>query len=330
MQFGIYAPIPMATVGSAETVRAVSESNHPLPDGRRDAQFDFCEDILLTADKVGFELVLFAERHLGHDLSAWVLASALGSRFHHLRSLVAVHPGMWDPVMIAKLAASLDRICLGRMAINIVNGWFDREFEMFGGKVLRGEDRYQRSTEFIQILHGLWTNETFSYEGRFYKLDQGQLLLKPATPRPPDLFSVSTSDQGKDFVANNCEWWFVELPKSDQPDEALREIEAAIADMRVRAARVGRNVRFALNPFLALGSNDANAYDEALKSIYRFDPDRAEIRMVPATRAGCIGAPTKVRGQVARFADMGIELLLLKVIPTVQNLELISREIIKR
>lgn len=328
MKFGLYAPIPMATVGSAEIVRAISESIHPLPVGRRDAQFDLSEDLLLMADAVGFELVLFAERHLGHDLSAWILASALGSRFKRMRSLVAVHPGMWDPVMVAKLAASLDRICLGRMAINIVNGWFDREFEMFGGKVLRGDDRYQRSTEFIEILHGLWTNETFSYEGRFYNLDHGQLLLKPATARPPEIFSVSTSDQGKDFVAHNCDWWFVELPRSDQPDEALREIEASIADMRARSARIGRTMRFALNPFLALGSSDANAYDTALKSIFQFDPDRAEVRMVPATRAGCIGTPEKVRNQVARFAAMGIEMLLLKIIPTASNLERISVEII--
>ena len=327
MKFGIYAPIPMATIGSAEIVKAVAESTHPLPDGQRDAQFDLCEDILLTADAVGFDLVLFAERHLGHDLSAWVLASALGSRFKRIRSLVAVHPGMWDPVMIAKIAASLDRVCLGRMAINIVNGWFDREFEMFGGTVLQGDDRYRRSTEFIEIIRGLWTNDTFSFEGRFYKVDQGQLLLRPATSRPPELFSVSTSDQGKDFVAQNCDWWFVELPKSDKPDAALREIEASIADMRTRAARSGRKVRFALNPFLALGSSDEDAYDTALKRIYQFDPDRAEIRMIPATRAGCIGTPQKVREQVARFSDMGIELLLLKVIPSVSNLERISLEI---
>ena len=329
MKFGIYAPIPMATVGSGEIVRAVAESKHPLPIGQRDVQFDFCEDILLTADAVGFELVLFAERHLGHDLSAWVLASALGSRFKHLRSLVAVHPGMWDPVMIAKIAASLDRVCLGRMAINIVNGWFDREFEMFGGKVLQGDDRYRRSTEFIEIIRGLWMNDTFSFEGRFYKLDQGQLLLRPATAHPPELFSVSTSDQGKDFVAQNCDWWFVELPKSDTPDACLREIEDSVADMRLRAARSGRNVRFALNPFLALGASDEDAYETALESIYEFDPDRAEIRMIPATRAGCIGTAEKVRKQVARFSDMGIELLLLKVIPTVPNLQRISTEIIK-
>ena len=127
-----------------------------------------------------------------------------------------------------------------------------------------------------------------------------------------------------------CDWWFVELPKSDDPAEALREIERHIADMRGRAEKSGRKLRFALNPFLALGASDKDAYDATLKEIYRFDPERAEIRMAPATRAGCIGTPAKVRAQVGRFADMGIELLLLKVIPTVENLRRISAEVIAR
>ena len=145
--------------------------------------------------------MLFAERHLGYDLSAWLLASAVGSRFNRMRSLVAVHPGLWDPVMVGKLAVSLDRMCKGRMALNIVNGWFDEEFRMFGGTVLQGEERYRRTVEFIDILRGLWANETFSYDGQFYKVDKGQLLLKPATPTLPEIYSVSRSDRGRDFIA---------------------------------------------------------------------------------------------------------------------------------
>src|SRR5687768_3115405 len=116
MQFGLYAPIPMVAVGSAEIAQAAAEALQPLPSGRRDAQFEHGLDLLLEADRLGFSLTLFAERHLGHDLSAWVLASAIASRFNHIRALVAVHPGLWDPVMTAKLAVSLDRVCKGRMA----------------------------------------------------------------------------------------------------------------------------------------------------------------------------------------------------------------------
>jgi FMNH2-dependent dimethyl sulfone monooxygenase len=333
MQFGLYAPIPMATVGSPEVAQAVTEALSPLPDGRLDAQFDLGVDLLVAADGVGFDLVLFAERHLGNDLAAWVLASAIGSRLNRIRALVAVHPGLWDPVMVAKLAVSLDRICRGRMALNIVNGWFDEEFRMFGGTVLQGEERYRRTVEFIDILRGLWTHETFSYAGGHYKLENGQLLLKPASPTPPDIYSVSRSDRGRDFIAQHCDWWFIDYPKTAQTtDDVMRGIEAAVADMSERAKRVGRTVRYALNPFVALGDSQEEAFRTTIDRIFEFDPDpdtrKIEQRMLPATKAGCIGTPESVLRQMRRLENVGVELVLCKIIPTIENVQRIGEEII--
>ncbi len=334
LQFGLYAPIPMAAVGSPEIARAVSESLHPLPEGARDAQFDLGIELLLAADQVGFDLTLFAERHLGHDISGWVNAAAIASRFEHMRALVAVHPGLWDPVMIAKMAASLDRICKGHMAINVVNGWFDQEFEMFGGKVLQGEERYQRTIEFIDIMQGLWRNETFTLHGQHYNVDKAQLLLKPRSPQGPEIFSVSTSDRGRDFIANHCDWWFVEFPKeAASTEEVLHSLETSIADMTARASAAGRKIRYALNPFLALGESAEAAFDATIKEIFAYDPDpdtrKIERRMIPATRAGCIGRPEDVRKQCQRFEDMGFELLLLKLLPNVENIRRIGAEVIQ-
>jgi len=333
MQFGIYAPIPMATVGSPAAAQAVTEALRPLPDGRLDAQFDHSVELLCAADEIGFDLVLFAERHLGYDLSAWLLASAVGSRFNRMRSLVAVHPGLWDPVMVGKLAVSLDRMCRGRMALNIVNGWFDEEFRMFGGTVLQGEARYRRTIEFIDILRGLWANDTFSFEGQFYKVDKGQLLLKPATPTLPEIYSVSRSDRGRAFIAEHCDWWFVDFPKTTESiDETVRGIEANIADMDRRTRAIGRKVRYAFNPFVALGRSQQEAFDATVRQITAFDPDgdtrKIESRMLPNTKAGLIGPPDAVLRQLRRFESLGIELVLCKMIPSVENIRHIAGEII--
>jgi FMNH2-dependent dimethyl sulfone monooxygenase len=333
MQFGIYAPIPMATVGSPEAAQAVTEALAPLPPGRLDAQFDLSLELLQVADEVGFDLILFAERHLGHDLSAWLLASAVGSRLNCARSLVAVHPGLWDPVMVGKLAASLDRMCRGRMAINIVNGWFDEEFRMFGGTVLQGEERYRRTIEFIDILRGLWANDTFSYSGQFYKVDKGQLLLKPATPTAPEIYSVSRSDRGRDFIAQQCDWWFVDMPKDTATiDDTVRGIEANIADMDRRTRRTGRKVRYALNPFIALGRDQQEALDDTVKQIFAHekepDPRKIESRMIPATKAGTIGSPDMVLRQLRRYESLGVELVLCKMISSVDNVRRIADEIV--
>ena len=334
LEFGLYCPIPMVSVGSPETAQAVAESLQPLPSDRRDAQYDLSLDLLLTADRVGFDLTLFAERHLGHDIHAWIMASAIAARFERMRALVAVHPGLWDPVMTAKMAVSLDRIVKGRMAINIVNGWFDEEFEMFGGQVLQGEDRYQRTIEFIDILRGLWRNETYTKQGKFYNVNNARLLLKPRTPEGPEIFSVSTSDRGRDFIADHCDWWFVEFPKDAQtPDEILRDLEISIADMDKRTARAGRKVRYALNPFVALGASTQDAVDSTLKLMFKYDPDqdsrKLERRMIPNTRAGCMGTPDDVRKQIKRFNEIGIEFILMKLLPNTENIKELGEKIIQ-
>jgi FMNH2-dependent dimethyl sulfone monooxygenase len=332
VRFGLYAPIPMATVGSPEVVQAIAESANPSPAGRRDAQYDLGNDLLRAADRAGYDLCLFAERHLGQDLSAWLLAAAIGARFERMCSLVAVHPGLWDPVMTAKLAVSIDRMCGGRMALNIVNGWFDEEFRMFGGTVLEGEPRYRRAEEFIAIMRGLWANETFTFHGDHYNVVEGRLLLKPASPTAPEIYSVSAGDRGRDFIADHCDWWFVNYPKDAQnADEVMRGLEVAIGDMKRRAARAGREIRYAINPFMALGDTAEEALDTTVKRIFETepnaDPRKIEMRMLPMTKAGLMGRPADIIAQLERFEDIGIELILCKMIPTVANIERIARDV---
>ena len=73
--------------------------------------------------------------------------------------MVAVHPGMITPQVVAKMGASLDRISGGRFSIKIVNGWWQEEFDLFSNGTWIGDaERYPRMGEFIQVLKGLWTD----------------------------------------------------------------------------------------------------------------------------------------------------------------------------
>ena len=323
----------MVTIGSPEVAQAAQEALQPLPAGRRDAQYDHGEKMILAAEKAGFELCLFAERHLGNDLSAWIMASAIAAQFETMRALVAVHPGLWDPALVARMTVSLDRISRGRVALNVVNGSRDDEFRMFGGTVLEGEQRYKRAEEFIAVLRGLWSNETFSYIGDHYRIEAGQLLLKPASPTPPEIYSVSKGDRGRDFIAECCDWWFVDQPKDAASiDDYLRGTEASIADMERRCARTGRKMRYGLTPFLALGDSKEAALDDAVTSIFKYDPgaDRRMIekRMVPATRAGCVGPADEVLAQLRRFEEIGAELVLCRLVSSTENMRRIGEQII--
>ncbi|MFM1814203.1 MAG: hypothetical protein RLZ98_898 [Pseudomonadota bacterium] len=335
MLFGLYAPVPHVTIGSPEILRSVANGANPLPDGETDLQFQISKNVLCAADKAGFDIILFAERHLGTDMECWILAGAISSWTERIRSMVAVHPGLWHPQLVAKMATSLDRLTKGRMAINLVTGWNVEEHTMYGGDVLlENNDRYVRAEEFIDVIRGLWSETPFTYDGKFYKLKDAQLLLKPATKTPPEIFTASRAERGLEMVSKIGDWWFLEFDKSAEDTKAFEEsVKRSIGDMRERAAKRGRTVRFAMNPFVGFGPSREAAVAEAEKLLAPAEGDadirKMQSRMAPAMKAGLLGRPDDVRDQLHKYHDLGIDLFLLKFPPYPDNVEQIREEIIE-
>lgn len=335
MQFGLYAPVPHVTVGSPEIEASVAGAQKPLPAGMTDPAWNLSRDLLVEADKSGFDIILFAERHLGADMEAWILGSAIASLTTRIRSMIAVHPGLWHPQLVAKMAATLDRLSPGRMCLNLITGWNVEEHRMYGGETMLGDDdRYIRAEEFMHVVQGMWRETPFSYKGQFYHVEGAQLLLKPATPQPPEIFTASRSPRGLDMIAKVGDWWFLDYDKEAPDTKAVMEsLRVSMDAMRERTAKTGRKVRFAFNPFICFGATREAAMDHALKLI---TPSSAETdmrkimkRVGPAVKAGCVGTPNQVRDQIETFREMGIELLLFKFPPLISELHQIRDEIIQ-
>jgi FMNH2-dependent dimethyl sulfone monooxygenase len=335
MQFGLYAPVPHVTVGSKAIEQSVAGACSPLPPGKVDPAFELAKEILCAADRAGFDIILFAERHLGADFEAWILAAAVSSWTARIKSMVAVHPGLWHPTLIAKMAASLDRLTPGRTAINLVTGWNVDEHRMFGGDtLLNNDDRYVRAEEFIDILRGMWSATPFSYHGTFYQVDGAQLLLKPATSTLPEIFTASRSPRGLDMVAKAGDWWFLDFDKeAETVQDVMDSLQRSIDVMDRKAAGCGRKVRYGFNPFIAFGDSVEDAKARATRLLVS-DGSEADLRKImqrvaPAMKAGCIGPPEQVRDQLRAYRDMGIELFLFKLVPNLEQIAMVQKEIIE-
>ncbi len=203
---------------------------------------------------------------------------------------------------------------------------------MYGGDILLHEhDRYVRAEEFVTVLRGMWNETPFSFDGRFYQVQESQLLLKPASA--PEIFTASRSERGLEMVAKYADWWFLDYDKNATDLAGVEaSLRRAMDDMDRRAAKHGRKVRFAFNPFVAFGATDDAALEHAKKLLTPDEPD-ADVRKMmsrvgPAMKSGCIGRPQKVRDQLMKYTDMGIELFLLKFVPTVEAVHEIRDEII--
>jgi FMNH2-dependent dimethyl sulfone monooxygenase len=336
IQFGLYAPVPHVTAGSREIEQSIEGALRPLPPGEVDPAYALAKKVLSAADRAGFDIILFAERHLGADFEAWILAAAVSSWTTRIKTMTAVHPGLWHPQLVAKMASSLDRLTRGRTAINLVTGWNVEEHRMFGGDaLLENDDRYIRAEEFVDVLRGMWSTTPFSYHGRFYQVEDAQLLLRPATPELPEIFTASRSPRGIDMVAKTGDWWFLDYDKeAETVQEVMDSLLRSIDIMDKAAARYGRKVRYAFNPFIAFGPSVEKARESAAQ-LLATNGSEAEARKImtrivgPAMKAGCVGPPEAAREQLMAYRDMGIELFLFKLAPSEEQIAAIQEEIIE-
>ncbi len=150
------------------------------------ATWEYASRVALRAEEIGFDLTLVAELNLndikGTDapsLDAWSTAAALAAITKTQEIMVAVRPTFHSPALLAKQAANIDHISGGRLSLNVVSSWWADEAKKYGVHFEQHDDRYARTEEWLTVLNGVWQQDHFSHEGRYYKVEDNILQPKP-------------------------------------------------------------------------------------------------------------------------------------------------------
>src|SRR6202046_3931602 len=117
-----------------------------------------------------------------------------------LKVIAALLPGPWNPALAAKQIATINHLTKGRVAVNIVSGWFRGEFAAIGQPWLDHDERYRRCEEFIRALRGIWTEDSFTFKGFFYHFDNYAMQPKPLEPLP-EIFQGGSSRAARDMAS---------------------------------------------------------------------------------------------------------------------------------
>ena len=330
MRLGIWTPLPHTIRAEPAMEAAIADLTTRGSGGRVDRSFQFAIDVVNRGESYGFETTLIAERFLGPDLESWIMASALAMKTADIELMVAVHPGIVAPQVVAKMGATLDRISGGRLAINVVNGWWQEEFDLFanGGWLGDMDRRYRRMDEYIRVITGLWTEESFSLDGEFYRVESGNLPIKTVRTPRPRIYAASRTAPGKEIVARECDVWFVpyELPFR-QYEENFRHIESEMRDVSARARTLGRDVAFGISahvicePTREAAEAKADALEEYGKR------DRVSFVAAKALGAGLVGTPHTIAERLRRYADIGVECVMLHYHPMIEGLDTFAAEV---
>jgi FMNH2-dependent dimethyl sulfone monooxygenase len=330
VKFGVWTPLPHIVRPEPRMNAAIHESGtRGLTDGP-DKAFRFAAEMLVRGEELGFETTLFAERWLGTDHPAWVLASAMAALTSKMELMVAVHPGIVAPQVVAKFAASLDRISGGRAALNIVNGWYKEEFETFGTGHLSSDEatRYRRMDEFLQVILGLWREEKFDFHGEFYKVDNQTVPLKSVRMPNPPIYAASRNNAGKEIIARQGDDWFVDYVTDYRVwEQNLERAAVLIADMKARAARYGRKLGFSMSCHVICEKSLDIAIEKANALEAHGKTNRIALISSKALGVGLVGTPDMIADRIHRYAAAGVQTMLLQFHPMIEGMETFAREI---
>lgn len=135
----------------------------------------------------------------------WVISAAIARRTKSFKFMIAFQPAWIDPAYAAKAAASLQRLSGGRLNFNIITGGGGPS-QLWWGDRIAHDDRYNRTTEFLDVFKGLWDGKPFSYQGKFFQLDNAQLPAPLAGQAFPSLYFAGSSNaaleaQGKHAIS---------------------------------------------------------------------------------------------------------------------------------
>jgi dimethylsulfone monooxygenase len=169
----------------------------------------------------------------GFETVSW--ACGLLAATKRLTAFGTVHAPLVHPVFAAKQFVTVDHVSHGRFGLNVVCGWNQDEFDMFGVDVREHEARYAYGAEWLNAILSMWSNQTkFDITGEYIKLRAVEAEPKPFGGTRPVVMNAGSSATGRAFAIANCDFLFTIIKMS--LDDAARSVAGLVAE----AATLGK------------------------------------------------------------------------------------------
>ena len=214
-----------------------------------------------------------------------ILSSAIVARYETLRVGVAVNVlPLSHPVRMAEEVATLDHISRGRVEFGVGRSGFHRAYEQYGVSYAESRERFQ---ECLDVIIAAWTNERFSYEGKYYRFDDVCVIPKPLQEPHPPLRIAATTTETFPQVGRAGISVFVGLRGMDRPE--LAENLGVYRSTWREAGHTGHPSVYLRIP-VYVGETDEQAFADAEDSTRLAYRTLAESLHISATWAGATPA----------------------------------------
>jgi FMNH2-dependent dimethyl sulfone monooxygenase len=321
---------------------------------RTDWSLEYNQRLALAAEKAGFEYALSQIRFTAgygadNQHESVSFSQAILHATTKLKVLAAILPGPWNPAVVAKQIATIDHISKGRIAINVVSGWFKGEFVAIGEPWLEHDERYRRSKEFIEVLKGIWTQDHFTYKGDFYRFNDYTLSPKPVQKPHPEIFQGGSSRAARDNAASVSDWYFTN-------GNTVEGIKAQIDDIQAKAKVNNHKVRIGVNAFVIARDTEeeakavladiikhahveaVHAFGAAVKEAGTSSPEREGnwakstfedlVQYNDGFKTNLIGTPRQIAERIVALKAVGVDLVLTGFLHFIEEVEYFGQKVL--
>jgi dimethylsulfone monooxygenase len=216
---------------------------------RWSASWPDCRRLARMADDAGIDFMLPIGRWKGYGgetdfhgstLETVTWAVGLLSATQRMTVFGTVHAPLFHPLIAAKEFVTADHVGEGRFGLNIVVGWNEGEFEMFGVSQREHDARYDFAQEWLDVVTKAWSEPGgFDFSGRFLQLKGVRAHPKPFGGTRPILMNAGSSEVGRAFALRNCDAFFVATQGSRT---SLEGNAKQVAEIKRAAQAVGREI----------------------------------------------------------------------------------------
>ncbi len=337
MRYGYWLPV------FGGWLRNVVDENMPTT-------WPYVKRVAQRSEQLGFDCTLVAELNLNDikgpeapSLDAFSTAAALAAVTERIELMVAVRPTFHLPALLAKQAANIDHISNGRLTLNVVSSWWADEARKYGVNFEQHDDRYARTSEWLDVLDGVWKQNNFSFTGKYYRVDDNILAPKPVSKPRPRLYAGGESTAAKELIAEKCDAYLMH----GDPSERVAE---KIADLKARRAKHNLPpMKFGVAGYTIVRETEREAQDELrrITDVHQSAAGYANYQQWLAgtqleqkvsledysvsnrgLRSGLVGTPEQVSERLAAFEAAGVDLVLLQFSPQLEEMERFASAVI--
>lgn len=203
--------------------------------------YEELRDVALAAEEAGFDS-LWVMDHLLFRMEdgttpgiweAWTILSALAEATKRVKLGTLVLCNQFrDPVVLAKMAITLDEVSQGRFIMGIGAGWHKPEFDVLGIPFNR---RVSQLEEALQIIHPLLKKGYVDFEGQYYQARNCEMNPRASRPDSPQILVAGYKSRMLRLTAQYADLWNFNAPQ--KPELATEHI----TNLRTACTKVGRD-----------------------------------------------------------------------------------------